>query len=112
MIEGLETGTLGTGGSNVVKTREAPKRIDFSGKLDGITYDEDGLQKLLAFKAELMAEDVELTVTEQKTLTLYEDSIRSAIKEGTFFKLDEFLEENRLTSKENIMAAGAGVIFF
>ena len=105
MIEGLETGTLGTGGSNVVKTRKAPKRIDFSGQLDAITYDEDGLQKLLAFKAELMAEDVQLTVTEQKTLTLYEESIRSAIKEGTFFKIDEFLEENRLTSKENIMAA-------
>jgi hypothetical protein len=105
MVEGLETGTLGTGGGSVVKTREAPKRFDFSGKLDGITYDEDGLQKLLALKAELMAEAVQLTPTEKTTLDLYESSIKDAIKEGTFFKIDEFLEENRLTSKENIMAA-------
>ena len=89
-----------------VSNVDAPNRFDVGKRLGEITgRDEEALIQIEQLKAEILAEGYDLTDDQNILITNVEEEIKKKIKENGFFKRSEFLEENRLTSKEAVTAA-------
>ena len=93
-----------------VSNVKAPKRFNVGERLGAIKgRDEAALIEFQQLKAELLAENIELTEQQSRLMDSVEAQIKLEIKENGYFKFDTFLEENRLTNKGAVTAAVAVV---
>lgn len=102
VIAEIETGTFSTGS---VKTTKKMKRFDLAEKLEGLTMDQDGLDKLDLIQAGALAGDFDITESEKLISDQLYQQIQAKIQDGKMFNFGTFVEENRLNSAGDAMGA-------
>ena len=102
VIAEIETGTFSTGS---VKTTKKMKRFDLAEKLEGLTMDQDGLDKLDLIQAGALAGDFDITDSEKLISDQLYQQIQAKIQDGKMFNFGTFVEENRLNSAGDAMGA-------